>query len=234
MRVVVAGGHGQVARRLGRRLATRGDVVVGLVRQQQHVTELAAEGVSGLLLDLEQASVDDVAATLESADAAVFAAGAGPGSGVPRKQTVDRDAAVLLADAAQRAGVPRVLQVSSMGVEAARAAADPDDVFAAYLRAKAAAEDDLRARPLDWTILRPGRLTDDAGTGRVRLARHVPRGAVSREDVAAVLVALLDTPATAGLVLELVGGDEPIAHAVAAAAAAGGDDAAPSPDLEEG
>jgi len=145
----------------------------------------------------------------------VFAAGAGPGSGIPRKDTVDRAAAVLLADAAEAAGVRRYVQVSAMGVDSARQAG-PDDVFGAYLVAKKAAEDDLRARPLDWTILRPGRLTDDPPAGTVRLARHVDRGAVSRAEVAAVLVALLDAPATAGQVLELVGGDTPIADAVAA------------------
>jgi uncharacterized protein YbjT (DUF2867 family) len=153
----------------------------------------------------------------------VFSAGAGPGSGVARKDTVDRAAAVLLADAAERAGVRRYLLVSSIGVEGVRGhTTGPDDeVFHAYLVAKLAAEDDVRARPLDWTVLRPGHLTDDPGTGRVRLAPSVPRGDVTRDDVAAVLVELLDRPGTSGLVLTLVGGETPIPDAVEAVAAAG-------------
>jgi uncharacterized protein YbjT (DUF2867 family) len=152
---------------------------------------------------------------LAGADAAVFAAGAGAGSGVDRKQTVDRDAAVLLADAAERAGVRRFLVVSSMGADAV--ATNDDQVFQAYLRAKGAADDAVRARTtLDWTILRPGSLTNDAGTGRVRIsAGSTGRGTVPRDDVAAVLVELLETPATAGLTLELVSGDTEIASAVA-------------------
>ncbi|NUR92877.1 MAG: NAD(P)H-binding protein, partial [Nonomuraea sp.] len=149
------------------------------------------------------------------ADAAVVAAGAGPGSGVPRKDTVDRGASVLLADACERAGVRRFVQISSMGAGSPPRPGS-DDVWAAYIDAKTAAEDDLRGRDLDWTILRPGGLTDDPGTGLVRLAPQVPRGAVPRDDVAAVIVALLREPGSAGKVLELVSGDDPIAEAVAA------------------
>jgi uncharacterized protein YbjT (DUF2867 family) len=218
MRVVVAGAHGKIGMRLGRRLAERGDEVAGIVRNPAHAADLSATGVEPVVLDLEAAAVHDVAAALAGADAVVFTAGAGPGSGIARKDTVDRAAAVLLADAAERAGVRRYLLVSSVGVEGVRGhATGPDDeVFHAYLVAKLAAEEDLRARPLDWTILRPGPLTDDTGTGRVRLAPSVPRGAVTREDVAAVLVELLDRPGTRGQVLELAGGDTPVEEAVTA------------------
>ena len=159
---------------------------------------------------------------LLGADAVAFCAGAGPGSGVERKDTVDRAAAVLLADACEKAGVERYVQLSSMGVETVRDGATPegaDEVFVAYLRAKLAAEDDLRRRDLAWTVLRPGRLTDDEGTGRVQLSHSEDRGEVARDDVAAVLAALLEEPGTAGSVLELVGGDVPVDEAVAAVAA---------------
>jgi uncharacterized protein YbjT (DUF2867 family) len=218
MRVVVAGGHGQIALRLERLLAARGDHVVGLVRNPDHVPDLEAVGAAGLVLDLESAEPAEVAAVAQGADAVVFAAGAGPGSGVARKDTVDRAAATLLADAAERAGVRRYLLVSSVGVESPPPPGT-DDVFAAYLRAKAAAEADLVSRDLDWTVLRPGRLTDDPGTGFVQLERRVSRGSVPRDDVAAVLVALLDEPASAGLVLELVLGDVSVAEAVRRACA---------------
>ncbi len=221
MRTVIAGAHGKVGRRLGRHLAGRGDEVIGLVRNPDHEPDLEAIGVIPVVLDLEDADVLAVAHVLEGADAAVFAAGAGPGSGAARKDTVDRGAAVLLAEAAERAAVRRHLQVSSMGVEKVRGDAVPsgmDGVFVAYLQAKLAAEEDLQRRDLDWTILRPGGLTDDPGTGRVRLAARVEPGRVSRDDVAAVLVALLDGGATARKILELVAGDTPVRDAVRAVA----------------
>jgi nucleoside-diphosphate-sugar epimerase len=219
VRIVVAGAHGQVARRLGRLLSARGDTVVGLVRNPDHAPDLSEDGVEPAVLDLESATVEEVAAVVSGADAVVFSAGAGPGSGATRKDTVDRAAAVLLADAAERAGTQRYLLVSSIGVESVADGRVPegmDDVFVAYLRAKLAAEQDLLARPrLQITVLRPGGLTDRPGTGRVRLQRSVGRGDVPRDDVAAVLAALLGTSGN-GEVLELVSGPTPIEEAVAA------------------
>lgn len=219
MRVLLAGAHGQIARRLGRLLTSRGDTVVGIIRNPAHESDLVGIGVDAVVLDLETTSVGDLAEVVSGADAVVFAAGAGPGSGATRKDSVDRGAAVLLADAAELAGVRTYLLVSSMGVESVADGATPqgvDEVFVAYLRAKLAAEQDLLARrALAVTVLRPGGLTDEPGTGRVTLARHVERGSVPRDDVAAVLVALLDAPRE-GAVAELVSGPTPIAEAVAA------------------
>jgi uncharacterized protein YbjT (DUF2867 family) len=212
MRIVIAGGHGQIALRLERLLAARGDEVAGIVRRAEQGDDLRAAGAEPIVLDLESASVEEVAERLRGADAAVFAAGAGPGSGAARKDTVDKGAAVLFADAAVRAGVRRHVVVSSMGADAGHKG---DDVFDVYLRAKGEADDHVRRQEsLDWTILRPGSLTDDAGTGLVRLEAHTGRGAIPRDDVAAVLAELVDTPATAGLTLELVGGSTPVSVAV--------------------
>ncbi len=213
MRVAIAGGHGKIALRLAGLLAGRGDTVIGIVRNPDHVADVRAAGGDAVVIDLENATTEHVAEAIAGADAVVFAAGAGPGSGARRKDTVDRAASVLLADAAQAAGVRRYLQVSAMGLDRAHDP-DMDEVFGAYLRAKDAADQDLMARELEWTILRPGRLTDDPGVGTVTLAERVPRGAVTREDVATVLVGLLDRPTTAGKILELVGGDEAIDQAI--------------------
>ncbi|MET8785753.1 MULTISPECIES: SDR family oxidoreductase [unclassified Streptomyces] len=212
MRIVIAGGHGQIALRLERLLAARGEEAAGIIRRAEQADDLRAAGAEPIVCDLESASAEEVASHLAGAGAAVFAAGAGPGSGAARKYTVDRDAAIKFADAAERAGVRRFVVVSSMG-------ADPehrgDDVFDVYQRAKGEADAYVRGhKSLDWTILRPGRLTDDAGTGLVRLEAHTGRGAVTREDVAAVLAELVDTPATAGLTLELIGGSTPVSVAV--------------------
>ncbi|MEO3868068.1 NAD(P)H-binding protein [Nonomuraea sp. B12E4] len=207
MRIVIAGGHGKIALRLVERLKSG---AVGLVRNPAHVADVRASGGEAVVCDLERATVDEVVAVIRGADAVVFAAGAGPGSGAARKDTVDRGASVLLAEAAEQAGVGRFIQISSMGA-GKPPAAGRDEVWAAYIAAKTAAEADLRARDLAWTILRPGRLTDEPGTGLVRLAPQVPPGAVPREDVAAVIEALLDDSTTTGKTLELVSGDTPIA-----------------------
>lgn len=216
MRTVIAGGHGQIALRLSRILRARGDEPVGLIRRAEHAEDVRAAGAEPVVLDLEAAGTGDVAEVLKGADAVVFAAGAGPGSGATRKDTVDRAAAVLLADAAETAGVRRYVMISSMGADA-NSLFDGDPVFRAYLRAKGAADDDLRARSeLDWTVLRPGSLRNEPGTGRVLLAERTGRGMIPRDDVAAVIAQLLVSPGTIGRTLELVGGVTPIAEAVGA------------------
>jgi uncharacterized protein YbjT (DUF2867 family) len=212
---VIAGGHGQVALQLERLLAGRGDEAVGLIRSADQAEDLQRVGAVPVLCDLEHTDTATVAGHLAGCDATVFAAGAGPGSGAARKETVDRDAAVLLADAASLSGVRRYLLVSSMGAGEAPPPGT-DEVFAVYLRAKSEAEDELRRRALDLTILRPGGLTDDEPTGLVALAADVGRGAVPRADVAEVLVALLDEPRTSGLILELIGGRTPVHESIGA------------------
>jgi uncharacterized protein YbjT (DUF2867 family) len=217
MRIVIAGGHGKIALILEGLISARGDSVAGLIRNPAQAADLEAAGAEALVVDLEKATVDEVAGHLRGADAVVFAAGAGPGSGAARKETVDRDAAILLADAARAAGVDRYVMVSAMAADP-HATAD-DEVFQIYLRAKGIADDAIRSRTaLTSTIVRPGHLTDDAGTGRVAIAESTGRGAIPRADVAAVLVAVLDEPRTAGQSFDLISGETPITEAVAALA----------------
>ncbi|XRQ02970.1 NAD(P)H-binding protein [Actinomadura welshii] len=217
MDIVIAGGHGKIALRLSRLLAAQGDRVRGLIRNPGHAADVRNTGAEPAVCDLEAVDAAEAAGHLEGADAVVFAAGAGPGSGAARKDTVDRAASVLLADAAERAGVRGFLQISAMG------AGDPPapgrgEVWEAYIRAKGEAEDDLRRRDaLDWLILRPGRLTDDPPTGRVTLAEPpIGHGPVTRDDVAAVIAALLGARDVRGRTLDLLNGDTPVADAVAA------------------
>jgi uncharacterized protein YbjT (DUF2867 family) len=218
MHIVIAGGHGKIALLLTEILAARGYAVTGLVRNPAHTEDIEAIGGRPIVLDLEQADAEHVAGLLEGVDAVVFAAGAGPGSGAERKDTVDRAASVLMAEAAEQAGVSRFLQISAMGTEREP---DPerDEVWAAYIRAKAQAEEDLRSRDLDWVIVRPGRLTDDEPVGAVTMAETVGGGEIPRGDVAAVLAAILETPELTCRTFELVGGDTPIADVVSTLAA---------------
>lgn len=212
MRVVIAGGHGQVARHLEALLAARGDEAIGIIRNPDHRSDLEDIGAEAVVLDLEHATVEEVAQVVDGADAVVFAAGSGPGSGKKRKLTVDRDGAILLADAAVAAGVRRYLIVSSMG--AGTGSPDSDDVMAVYQWAKGQADDAVRERELDVTVVRPGRLTDDEATGRVTVGTRVEPGEIARADVARVLLAVLDGDGSAGRTFEVVGGSDEIDHAL--------------------
>jgi uncharacterized protein YbjT (DUF2867 family) len=209
MEVLVAGGHGQVALHLLRKLAAQGHRARGLIRNPDHAADLERAGAEPVLCDLEQ---DDPRQHVGGADAIVFAAGAGPGSGPERKRTVDYGGAVKLIEAARELGVARYVMVSSMGtfdIEHAPEAMRP------YLQAKRDADDALEASGLDWTIVRPGGLTDEAGTGRVDAARALGRrGQVPREDVADVVLACLEEPSTIRVGFELLSGDTPIREAV--------------------
>jgi uncharacterized protein YbjT (DUF2867 family) len=213
MRVTVAGGHGQIALRLAQLLTRRGDQVVALIRNPEHAEDVRQSGAVPAVVDLEHASEGDVVEAVAGSDAVVFAAGAGPGSGPARKDTMDYGGAVKLIAAAKQAGVRRYVIVSSMG---ANAAAPGDDTFSVYLRAKGRADDAVRASGLDATVVRPGGLTNDPGTGLVTLGENLPSGRVTRDDVAAVLAAVLESPNTIGRTVDLISGDMPVEDAVAA------------------
>jgi uncharacterized protein YbjT (DUF2867 family) len=212
MRVAIAGGHGQVALRLTRLLHERGDEVHSLIRRPEHADDVREHGGQPVVCDLESADVAEVAEAIAGDEAVVFAAGAGPGSGTERKETMDYGGAAKLIAAAEERGVRRYLMVSSMGADPDR---EGDDTYSAYQRAKGRADAALRESGLDHTIVRPGRLTDDPGSGRVRAGEQVGRGEIPREDVAAVLAGCLATPATVGVTFELVAGDTPIEDALA-------------------
>ena len=216
MRIVIAGGHGKVGLRLTRLLGERGDEVVSFIRHAEQADDVREASGTPFVCDLESASEEEIAVALDSStDAVVFAAGAGPGSGPERKWTVDYGAAVKLIAAAEATGTARYVMLSSIGADPDR---EGDDAFSVYLRAKGKADAELMASGLDHTIVRPTFMTDDPGTGRVRIAEHVGEDErVSRDDVAAVLAAVLHRPETAKLVFEVASGDVPIEEAVASA-----------------
>jgi uncharacterized protein YbjT (DUF2867 family) len=214
MDIVIAGAHGKVARRLARLLVARGDSVRGLIRNPDHAEDLRDDGSEPVLLDLEDAEPDQVAEAVAGADAVVFAAGAGPGSGPERKRTVDYEGAVKLVKAAEELGVRRYVIVSSMG------AGDPasaSEAMRPYQQAKHDADEALAGSSLDWTIVRPGGLTDEPAAGRVTLAERLGRsGQVTRADVALVLLECLGADNTIRKTFEVLEGDVPVREAVAA------------------
>lgn len=211
--VAIAGGHGQIARLLSELLVADGHEARGIIRNPDHAADLDAIGAQPLLCDLERDDPGLVEA-LTGADAAVFAAGAGPGSGEARKATMDRDGAIRLIEACRQAGVTRYVMVSAMG--ARPGAPRGEGVFGAYLAAKAAADEALSASGLDYTIVRPGALTNDPATELVSVATELARGSIPRADVARVLLAALNEPATIGKGFDLVSGPTPIVEALAA------------------
>jgi uncharacterized protein YbjT (DUF2867 family) len=211
MDVVVAGGHGKVGLRLLRLLAERGHRARGLIRDPAQAADLEAVGAEAVVVDLEREEITD---SVAGAGAVVFAAGAGPGSGPERKRTVDYGGAVKLIEAARANGISRYLIVSSIGID------QPErwsEQMRPYFQAKADADRELTASGLEFTIVRPGYLTDEPGTGRIEAAPKLNRrGQIPREDVAATLLACLDEQATVGATFEIVSGETPIAEAIRA------------------
>jgi uncharacterized protein YbjT (DUF2867 family) len=212
MDILVAGGHGRIALRLLKLLAARGHTARGLIRDPAQAADLTAVGATPVIGDLE--NDESLAAYAKGSDAVVFAAGAGPGSGTARKRTVDLGGAVKLADAAVGLGIRRYVMVSSIGAQDPAAGTES---MRPYLEAKAEADAYVVHSGLDYTIVRPGGLTDEPGTGRVKVSAELGnRGPIPRDDVAAVLLAVLESPATIGTTFELFTGDTPIAEALAA------------------
>lgn len=208
MDITIVGGHGSIAMMMHPMLKNRGHQVRGIIRKGKQAGDLRKAGAEPVICDIEE--TDDISEAVGNVDAVVFAAGAGPGSGAARKWTVDRDGAIKLIKAAKKNGIDRYVMISAMGVNNPRG----NEVFKAYLKAKAEADEALRNSGIAYTILKPGRLTDETGTGKVYLAPDLSRGEVPREDVAAVLVELLETPEAAGHQLDLITGNTPIKEAV--------------------
>jgi uncharacterized protein YbjT (DUF2867 family) len=212
-KIAVVGGHGQVARHLLVALRRSEHEPVALVRKEEYRDQLEALGAEVRLLDIEQEDAEAFARAFEGCHAVVFAAGGGPDGNKERKRTVDLEGSLKSIEGARQAGITRFVQVSAIGVDDPLPE-DTEDVWRAYVEAKRDADAALRDSGLDWTIIRPGGLTDDPATGRVTLGPDVERGKVTRADVAAVLAAVLDEPGTIGQQWDLVNGDTPVAEAV--------------------
>jgi uncharacterized protein YbjT (DUF2867 family) len=212
-RIAVVGGHGKVARHLHPALVGLGHTPVALVRREEYRAELEALGAQVRLLDIERENAAAFARAFDGCDAVVFAAGGGPDGNIERKRTVDLEGSLKSIEGARQAGITRFVQVSAIGVDNPLPP-DTDPVWRAYVEAKRDADAALRATDLDWTIIRPGLLTDDPPTGRVALGPDAERGEIPRADVAAVLAAVIDTGAGIRAQWGLVSGDTPIDEAV--------------------
>ena len=215
-KIAIVGGNGKVARHVITQLVTHGHEPVALVRNPTYQHDLEQLGAHVRMLDIEQDGVDHYAAAFAECDAVVFSAGGGPDGNIERKRTVDLGGSLASIEAAQKTGIDRFVQISAINVD--RPVPDgAEPVWKAYVEAKRDADIALRESGLDWTILRPGHLTDDEGTGLVTLGDTVGRGDIPRADVAAVVVAALDNPVSIGRQWDVVGGQTPVDEAVASA-----------------
>ncbi len=218
MRIAIVGGNGQVARHLHPILVRAGHTPVALVRREAYRPELEDLGAQARLLDIEREDASAFATAFDGCDAVVFAAGGGPDGDAERKRTVDLEGSLKSIEGARTVGIRRFVQVSAINVDNPLPAGT-GEVWRAYVEAKRDADAALRDSGLDWTIIRPGRLTDDPGTGAVSLGPDVSRGDVPRADVAAVLAEVLDGEGAIRRQWNLVGGDTPFAEAVRRAVA---------------
>lgn len=208
MKISIAGAHGSIAMLLHPLLKQNGHTVRGLIRKPEQSAELEEAGAEPVICDLEKE--DDISGAVGDADAVIFAAGAGPGSGAERKWKVDRDGAVKLIEAAGKNGIRRYIMISAMGLDEPRG----DEIFRVYQQAKAEADEALRNSGLEYVIIKPGRLTDKPGTGKVKAGENLDRDSIPRADVAAVISAIIDAPSVKNITFDLVQGDTPVSDAV--------------------
>jgi nucleoside-diphosphate-sugar epimerase len=192
--IAIVGGHGQIALHLIEQLRARDHDVVALIRNDAHTSDVEQRGATARRLDIEQQDADAFASVFDGCDAVVFAAGGGPDGNISRKRAVDLEGSLKSIEGARIAGVRRFVQVSAIGVDLPLPE-DTDDVWRAYVEAKRDADVALRESGLDWTIIRPGRLTDDP----------------------AVIAEVLHTGAGIGRQWDLVTGETPLDEAVASA-----------------
>ncbi|MFP8954207.1 SDR family oxidoreductase [Natrialbaceae archaeon A-arb3/5] len=209
--VLVAGAHGQVGRHVTESLAESDREVRAMVRDDSQTDEMESLGATAVVADL----TDSVAHAVRDCNAIVFAAGSG-GEAV---YDVDRDGAIRLIEAAEDEGVDRFVMLSSMGADDPATGPDP---LRDYLTAKAEADAHLRESQLTHTIVRPGELTTEPGTGEIRAADslEMDSGDIPREDVATVLVTAIDEASVYGETFEILSGDEPIETALEAVGSA--------------
>ena len=207
MKITVVGAHGSIAQLLYPKLIENGHSVRGIIRKEKQADSLEKMGVEPFVSDIETET--DISDSVGNVDAVVFAAGAGPGSGKERKYTADRDGAIKLMRACQANRINRYIMISAMGLDTPRG----NDVFQVYQKAKAEADEALINSGLNYTIIKPGRLTDDEGTGKVNVG-DLEGGEIPREDVASVIAASLENESTYRKSFDLLEGDEPINEAL--------------------
>jgi uncharacterized protein YbjT (DUF2867 family) len=213
-RVTIIGGHGKVALHLAKILSSQGHQVSSIFRNQDHSADVEQAGATPVVADVSELSVEQMADVFRGQDAVVWSAGAG-GSSVEATYAVDRDAAIRSIDSAEAASVGRYVMVSYLGSRKDHGVPE-DNGFFHYAEAKAAADEHLRNSGLAWTILGPGSLTTEPGTGRIEVSDEPRQDSVTREDVAQVAAVVLAELGTVDRTIRFNNGETPIAEAIQA------------------
>lgn len=214
MRVVVVGAGGRTGRLIIEKLVAAGHKAVATIRSPKHMAAMVSLGAETVMLDLELSTGPDFQAQFKGADAIVFAAGSAAGE----SSALDRTGLMKTARAAETAGVKRYLAIASIGASTGMKLTGEwnTEEMRDYYKQKRAGNKYLRETDLDWIILEPGSLTDDKSTGKVSITEEaIEEASVDRADVAAVVVALLESRKSNKRAFQLVGGKTPIAEAVA-------------------
>ncbi|MBB5175100.1 uncharacterized protein YbjT (DUF2867 family) [Texcoconibacillus texcoconensis] len=213
MKILVVGANGQIGKHLVSFIQNHDQLEAkAVIRNEKQESFFKDLGAETAVIDLE-GDVESIANAAEDVDAIVFTAGSGPHTGKDKTILVDLDGAVKTIEAAKMAGVNRYIMISSFDTTR-QAIQDAPRSFAPYVAAKHYADEWLKGTDLDHTIIHPGALTNDEGTGQIAAAPEVERGEVPREDVASVIVACLEKEETIGKEFQLVKGDQSVQETI--------------------
>lgn len=213
MKVLVVGANGQIGKHLVSFIQEKDNLQAkAMIRKEEQVSYFKELGAETAVVDLE-GEIDDIAEAAKGVDAVVFTAGSGPKTGKDKTLMIDLDGAVKTIEATKKAGVKRFIMVSSFDTTR-QAIQEAPESFAPYVVAKHYADEWLKATDLDYTIVHPGGLTNDEGTGKVTVSMSGEMGKVPREDVARAILVTLENDSTIGKEFQIVGGDTPVEEAV--------------------
>lgn len=216
MKVLVIGANGQIGQHLIKKLQeSMNHEPIAMVRKEEQAEKYEKQGVSTALIDLEN-SIDDIAEASKQADAVVFTAGSGGSTGADKTMLIDFDGAVKSMKAAEQTGIKRFVLVSAIGIHRWHEKKHLEwmDRTPYYSAAKYYADVWLERTNLDYTIIRPGGLTNQPGTGKVEIAMDLNFEQIPREDVAAAIIASLDNDETIGKAFDITGGEKQIENAL--------------------
>ncbi len=210
MKVLVVGANGKIGKKLVDLLQNENKHAVrAMVRSEEQSEAYANKGIETVLANLE-GSVDELAEAMKGCDAIVFTAGSGGSTGADKTLLIDLDGAVKTVEAAEKVGIDRFIMVSALQ---AHKRENWNEHILPYYVAKHYADRMLLASNLNYTIIRPGGLTDETATGRIQLGENLTRGFIPRGDVAKVIAASLDDSRTYKRSFDLVSGEEQLPEA---------------------
>lgn len=216
MKVLVVGANGKIGHQIVEKLHQDSAYTVrAMVRKEDQAAALKEKGIDAYLANLED-TVDNLAGAVKGMDAVIFSAGSGGSTGADKTLLIDLDGAVKMMEAAKKEQVDRFVMVSAFGADSRERWSE---AIKSYYVAKYYADRELMQTDLNYTIVRPGALLDEAGTGKVKIAALLDlegsdKREVPREDVANVVIESLQNEQTYRKAFDLISGEEAITDAL--------------------